>query len=356
MTKLAYAVLALCFAVAVAANAAPAIHVEEPIYDFGEVVEGYAVEHTFTIQNIGNEVLEINKVRASCGCTTTELETDRLAPGQSVTLGVLVNTTAFGGRISKSIYVYANDPNYADSTESSLPTYTLKVTGVVTRAQEYNMTTYDLSYNYYVLIDVRGADAYASGHILGAINLPFAELDGGLDTLPSDAWLILYDQDGTTGAAAAQTLIASGFSSAWYLLGGMSAWHYFYGSDYITPAQTPSEGVNPGAVACNAGDLCMRPQLFHDNYFMLIIDQRSADSYVASHLLGAVNVPQAQVEQWLNPFPRDMTVVLYDQGNVASDAVVETLALHQFTNAWSLLGGFDEWVRQFGDRYVVTAD
>jgi len=353
MSKLATAVLALCLVVAVAANAAPVIHVEEPIYDFGEVVEGYAVDHTFTIQNIGDEALEINRIRVSCGCTATELETDRLAPGQSVTLGVLVNTTGFGGRISKFVYIYSNDPNHADSTESNLPAYTLRITGNVNRAEEYHITTFDLQYLYYMLIDVRDADAYAAGHLLGAINIPFDEFETSLGDLPSETWFIVYDQDGTDGDAAAQRLQQAGHSTVHSLQGGLDEWIRRFAGLYLDPVPT---NLDPQPlVAAYVDGVSMKVGQF--NYvFFLIIDQRDADAYAASHLMGSVNVPQAQVEQWLDPFPRDLMVVLYDQGSLASDAVVQALALHQFTKARSLLGGFDEWVRQFEDRYVVTAE
>ena len=353
MSKLATAVLALCFAAAVAANAAPAIHVEEPIYDFGEVVEGYAVEHTFTIQNIGNEVLEINKITVTCGCTTTELETDRLMPGQSVTLGVLVNTTGFGGRINKTVRVYSNDPNYAESTESNRPPFTLKVTGNVSRAEEYHITTFDLQYLYYLLIDVRDAEAYASGHLLGAINIPFDELEASLGDLPSDTWFIVYDQDGTHGDAAGQRLQQAGHATVHSLQGGLNEWIRRFDGLYLDPV--PANLEEHDLVASFVDGLSMKVDQFKYVFF-LVIDQRSADAYAASHLLGAVNVPQSEVEQWLDPFPRDLMIVVYDQRNLASDAVVQALALHQFTKARSLLGGFDEWVRQFEDRYVVTSE
>jgi len=353
MRRLAFAVLSLCLAATLAAYAAPAIHVEEPIHDFGEVLEGYAVEHTFTIQNIGDEVLEITSVRISCGCTKTDLETDHLEPGQSVTLGVTVNTTGFGGRISKSVYIYSSDPSYADSTESDLPPYTLRITGMVNRAEEYHITTYDLNYLYYTLIDVRDATAYASGHLLGAINIPFDEFEESIVSYPTDAWYIVYDQDGTNGDAAARMLQQMGFATVHSILGGLDDWIRRFDSLYLDPVPENLEKHEREAVF-NV-DLSMMVDQFK-YVFYLLIDVRDEEAYEASHLLGAINVPQAQVEQWIDPFRRDVMVVLYDQANAKSDAAVQLLALHNFSRARSLLGGFEEWMRNFADRFVVTAE
>ena len=53
--------------------AAPLIAVDEPIYEFGEVLEGQFVTHVFTLTNSGDEPLEISQVRVTCGCTTAAL-------------------------------------------------------------------------------------------------------------------------------------------------------------------------------------------------------------------------------------------------------------------------------------------
>jgi len=47
-------------------------------------------------------------------------------------------------------------------------------------------------------------------------------------------------------------------------------------------------------------------------------------------------------------------IVLYDQANDQSDAVVQMMQNAGYSQARSLLGGLGEWIRQFGDRYVVT--
>ncbi|MCJ7593930.1 MAG: DUF1573 domain-containing protein [Desulfobacterales bacterium] len=41
----------------------PRLVIEETVYDFGKVLEGQVIEHTFKILNKGNAVLHIQKVK-----------------------------------------------------------------------------------------------------------------------------------------------------------------------------------------------------------------------------------------------------------------------------------------------------
>jgi hypothetical protein len=57
--------LALFLAAPACTAAAPLIHVEKPVHDFGEVKEGAVVEHAFEVANSGDQVLEIRGVKPS---------------------------------------------------------------------------------------------------------------------------------------------------------------------------------------------------------------------------------------------------------------------------------------------------
>lgn len=43
-----------------------------------------------------------------------------------------------------------------------------------------------------IFVDVRSAEAYAGGHIAGAINIPLAELESRLSELDKAQWIITY--------------------------------------------------------------------------------------------------------------------------------------------------------------------
>ncbi len=90
--------------------AAPRLQAEAPAFNFGRIAEGSKTEHTFRFQNTGDAPLIISKVRSSCGCTAALLSAERLAPGEWGELKTTFNSKGFQGAVSKTVYVYSNDP------------------------------------------------------------------------------------------------------------------------------------------------------------------------------------------------------------------------------------------------------
>ena len=77
-----------------------------------------------------------------------------------------------------------------------------------------------------LVLDVREPAAYAAGHILGARNVPLAELDkraGDLEKYKSKT-LIVHCDTGSTSARAVSLLKARGFGNVVSLAGGFRAW------------------------------------------------------------------------------------------------------------------------------------
>jgi phage shock protein E len=65
------------------------------------------------------------------------------------------------------------------------------------------------------LLDVRGAEEFAAGHLKGAVNLPVQELAARLTELgPKDRPVAVYCRSGRRSAVATQLLRDAGFSSA----------------------------------------------------------------------------------------------------------------------------------------------
>jgi hypothetical protein len=101
-----------CFALNTS-SAAPVIEADERTHDAGVVRATGAeqsVQHTYTIKNEGDSVLNISNVKTSCGCTTAELARKTLAPGESVPLIATMNLRGRKGKTKKSITVSSNDP------------------------------------------------------------------------------------------------------------------------------------------------------------------------------------------------------------------------------------------------------
>lgn len=207
---------------------APKISVDNPSYDFGQVVAGLAVSHTFLLTNEGDEPLVITGVTTSCGCTTTALAKTTLAPGESVELAALVDTSGFAGAIAKTITVASNDPETSELR--------LALLGTVNRAEAYQLSAGDLNYLLYLLVNLREPEEYAIGHLIGAINVPYAELDQWTSQFPQGILIILYDQNGPLSDQAAQTLQQNGFPEARSLLGGLDEWIRLQKGKYILPS------------------------------------------------------------------------------------------------------------------------
>ena len=106
--------------------ATPKLVVEPPAFDFGEAPQGETVRHTFSFSNQGDEPLNIEKVKSSCGCTAALLSAKTLAPGESGELQANFDSTRFSGAVTKTISLYSNDPTQ--------PVMQLQVKGIVREA------------------------------------------------------------------------------------------------------------------------------------------------------------------------------------------------------------------------------
>ena len=92
----------------------PKAVVEKPGYSFDPVVEGTIVTHEYQIENKGQAVLDILKVRTSCGCTTAAY-TKQIKPGDTGKIAIKGNTAGYGNRVfHKTISVSTNDPKHPD--------------------------------------------------------------------------------------------------------------------------------------------------------------------------------------------------------------------------------------------------
>ena len=78
-----------------------------------------------------------------------------------------------------------------------------------------------------VVIDVRSQDAYAVGHIAGALNIPVVQLRTSLPDNPAvdrAQPVVVYSGEAATGAEGAAIMNDAGFSGAVTLRGGVEAW------------------------------------------------------------------------------------------------------------------------------------
>jgi rhodanese-related sulfurtransferase len=104
--------------------------------------------------------------------------------------------------------------------------------------------------------------------------------------------------------------------------------------------------VKPNAYLLSAEDL--------SGQLVLLIDVREPNLYARGHLVGAVNLPYSDAGAWSPLLPMNVPVVLYDADGSLSGLLAEAMLPLGYMDLRMLTGGFNEWVRLYGERMVVT--
>src|SRR5580704_9455655 len=77
-----------------------------------------------------------------------------------------------------------------------------------------------------LVIDLRTAEAFATGHVAGARQMSGEQILKANETLKKqkEKVVVVYDDTGSLGASAVRQLAAQGFTKAFNLRGGIAAW------------------------------------------------------------------------------------------------------------------------------------
>jgi hypothetical protein len=78
-------------------------------HDFGKVAADAKLTCSFDFTSSGEKDLVIEKIHASCGCTTAALQDSVIKPGQASKISVTYQVGA-SGKSKKQVKVYTNDP------------------------------------------------------------------------------------------------------------------------------------------------------------------------------------------------------------------------------------------------------
>lgn len=105
-------VLSTGFIVAQDGKKAPKVTFQKAVHDFGKVAESAgSVSCEFTFKNTGTAPFLIQRVQASCGCTTPDYTNEPVLPGKEGKIKVTYSTTGRPGTFSKDVTVFSNVPD-----------------------------------------------------------------------------------------------------------------------------------------------------------------------------------------------------------------------------------------------------
>lgn len=113
MKKLSlFFLLSLFVTSAALAQQKPELDFERTEHNFGTIKEELgAVTTQFEFTNTGKSPLIIQRVSASCGCTTPSYTREPVLPGKKGTISAKYSTVRRPGTFNKTITVYTNVPD-----------------------------------------------------------------------------------------------------------------------------------------------------------------------------------------------------------------------------------------------------
>lgn len=92
---------------AAAAQDPSAMKFSSEVHDFGNIPQGKPAEYEFVFKNTGKEPIIIQRVQASCGCTTPSYSKDPVLPGKTGAIKASYNAAA-AAPFNKTVTVFSN--------------------------------------------------------------------------------------------------------------------------------------------------------------------------------------------------------------------------------------------------------
>ncbi|NLI22217.1 MAG: rhodanese-like domain-containing protein [Clostridiales bacterium] len=236
-----------------------------------------------------------------------------------------------------------------------------------------------------MILDIRQADAYAEGHVKGAVSVPFGmTIAESLANIPDDTHLYVYCYTGQTASQTTALLnvagkfatnVQGGFNN------GISATEGF--EKYVTtdagPAlPTDTYAVDPdvqAAITAYYSDMVSKAgTAFANNNFApdslkevidaqmddyFIYSVRQAADFATGHIQGAVNNPfgAGMEKNFAAQLPTDKKIIVYCYSGQTASQTTAILRLLGY-DAYNLSGGMGKeggsgWL---GKGYAVTTD
>lgn len=229
-----------------------------------------------------------------------------------------------------------------------------------------------------VILDIRQADAYAQGHVKGAINVPFGSaIADNLKYIPNDTPVYVYCYTGQTAAQATALLNVAGIDATSVQSGfnnGIAKVENY--TDYIdtVAVSMPTKeykvdsaiqdavdqyGADIAAAKgtdyanLNVSPATVKAALDANSGEYYIISVRQAKDYAAGHIAGAVNIPFGQgMQESFADLPKDQKIVVYCYTGQTASQTVAILRLLGY-DAYNMSGGMNNGWLQAGFPVVT---
>ena len=332
---------------------APKIHVDIELFDFGVVVDGDVIEFFVTITNAGNQRLTISRVLYNCVCTSYELPQRELNPGESVKMKIRFNTRGYSRYtqpVSQTVTLYTNDP--------ARPQVIITVRGTVRQLAAYEAPVATLYQNFYLLLDVRTPEEFAKVHLLGAVNVPLAELEAWADKLPRTHVIYIVDETGEKSAQAVALLQKKGFLLVRAIRGGLVGWWQELSDLFLVWGEGVAPQAPQGSAYPSTGFTMAPSQVARS--FVVVVDVRRSEEFKTGHIAGAMNVPlftQSELADWVRtlPPPRPgyaLDLWIVDENGSRACSIASYLRDHGYPGAKCLFGGMRSWTNQYGTELI----
>ena len=106
--RLLLTVLIIFLLLASIAGAKPKLTVFNPNFEFGAIPQSSTVTQYWWFHSTGDETVIIDSIKTGCVCALMPLESDSLAPGDSMLVGIYWNIKKRVGNIGRYPYIYTN--------------------------------------------------------------------------------------------------------------------------------------------------------------------------------------------------------------------------------------------------------
>lgn len=177
-----------------------------------------------------------------------------------------------------------------------------------------------------LVIDVRDAEAYAKGHLVNAINIPFDEFEGKISDLEGykNQTIVLICNTGNKSGKAGKMLADNGFTKVYNAQDGMDEY------DYDTVTYTNVTGKEFEKLVSETKDA-------------VVLDLRDAKDFKKSSLGSSINIPFDEFESKLGEFDKDKEILLYCNTGTRTSEASQILEKNGFTKVVNSIDGVKEY-------------